>query len=292
MSAPRPSFFYHLHPPTIPAGEARFRHTFGLGGLSLFLFLVLALTGALEMFYYIPSLDGANASVKAIAYLAPFGWLVRNLHFWSAQAMVVVVTLHMLRVILTGSYKKPRRFNYLLGLSLLAFTLLLDFTGYALRWDEDIHWALVVGTNLLKEIPAIGHTLYAIAVGGNEIGASTVVRLYGWHVFGLALPAFAIIVWHAFRVRRDGGIAHRTPNSKPQTSNSNPADSARSAVKLDRIDRAELVRREVLATLIALAALILLSVLFDAHIGLPADPGATVAEATAPWFFIWIQELL
>jgi quinol-cytochrome oxidoreductase complex cytochrome b subunit len=108
-SSRRPSFFEHLHPPTIPAREARFRYNFGLGGLSLFLFLVLAVTGALEMFYYVPSPEGANASVKTIAFLVPFGWLIRNLHYWAAQAMLVTVGLHALRVILTGAYKPPRR---------------------------------------------------------------------------------------------------------------------------------------------------------------------------------------
>jgi quinol-cytochrome oxidoreductase complex cytochrome b subunit len=280
MSQPgqRPSFFHHLHPPTIPAREARFRHTFGLGGLSLLLFLVLAFTGALEMFYYIPSPEAANASVKTIAYVAPFGWLIRNLHFWAAQALVVTVGLHALRVVLTGSYKRPRRFNYLLGLALLALTLLLDFTGYVLRWDVDTNWALVVGTNLLKEIPLLGGALYGLAVGGSAVGPNTVARQFGWHVFGLALPAAVVMVWHLFRVRRDGGIARR-PSAE-----ADPAPA--------RIPRAELVHREALASVVALAALVLLSALFDAHVGLPADPGGAVSEAAAPWFFIWIQELL
>lgn len=281
MAANRPSFFEHLHPPNIPAREARFRHTFGLGGLSLLLFLVLAATGALELFYYVPSLEGANASVKTIAYLAPFGWLIRSLHYWAAQAMVVTVGLHALRVILTGAYKPPRRFNYLLGLALLAATLLLDFTGYVLRWDVETSWALTVGTNLLKEAPVVGGGLYALVVGGSQINASTVARLYGWHVFGLALPVFAVMVWHAFRVRRDGGIAHRQPT-----------EPAEGGTRPERIHRSELVRRELLAGLIALAVLVLLAALFEPPVGLPAQPGAQASEAVAPWFFLWVQELL
>jgi quinol-cytochrome oxidoreductase complex cytochrome b subunit len=275
----RPSFFQHLHPPTIPAREARFRHTFGLGGLSFGLFLVLGFTGALEMFYYVPSPEAANASLKTIAYIAPFGWLIRNLHYWAAQALIVTLILHLLRVVLTGAYKPPRRFNYLLGLSLLVLCLLLDFTGYALRWDVDTSWALTVGTNLLKEVPLLGPTLYSLAVGGSAIGPNTVARLFGWHVFGLALPAAVVIVWHAFRVRRDGGIAHQRPEAEAA-----PAPA--------RIDRGELVRREALAAVVALAALVGLSALFDAHLGLPAVPDATTTQAVAPWFFLWIQELL
>jgi quinol-cytochrome oxidoreductase complex cytochrome b subunit len=147
----RPSFFAHLHPPTIPQRESSFRYTWGLGGISLALFLVLLVTGLLEMFFYTPTVETAYQSVKLIANVAPYGWLLRNLHFWAAQGMVVSVTLHALRVIVTGGYKK-RRFNYLLGLALLALTLLVDFTGYVLRWDDGGVWALTVGTNIIRAV--------------------------------------------------------------------------------------------------------------------------------------------
>ena len=212
----RPTFFHHLHPPTIPAREARFRYTFGLGGISIFLFVVLVVTGALELFYYIPSSDGANKSVQVITYLVPYGWLVRGLHYWAAQALVVSVSLHMLRVVFTGGYKRPRRFNWLLGVSLLVLVVLLNFTGFVLRWDTDIEWALLVGTNLLKSIPLIGSELYGMLVGGQEIGPDTVVRFYSWHIFALAVMGFGVMIWHIFRVRRDGGIASQPCNSRKQ----------------------------------------------------------------------------
>ena len=129
----RPNFFYHLHPPTIPKREGSFRYTFGLGGISVLLFLVLAVTGLLLTFFYLPTPDRAAESIQIITYQVPFGWLVRNLHYWAAQWMVIVVALHMLRVIFTGAYKLPRRTNYVIGLALLAGTLLLNFTGYVLR---------------------------------------------------------------------------------------------------------------------------------------------------------------
>ncbi|MEK7275994.1 MAG: cytochrome b N-terminal domain-containing protein [Chloroflexota bacterium] len=145
----RPSFFSHLHPPHIPQREASFKYTWGMGGISIALFLILLVTGLLEMFFYEPTIEGAYQSVKLIAYVAPYGWLIRNLHYWAAQAMVVAVTLHALRVVITGGYKK-RRFNYLLGLLLLILTLLADFTGYVLRWDDSGVWALTVGTNVIR----------------------------------------------------------------------------------------------------------------------------------------------
>ena len=147
----RPNFYEHLRMPSAPTSAARFTYTFHLGAISIALFAVLAVTGILEMFVYVPTPDGANQSVKMIAYLAPYGWLVRNLHYWAGQAMVVTVTLHLARVALSGGYK-GRRSNWLIGVALLLLVLLLDFTGFVLRWDDRGLWALTVGTNLLRLI--------------------------------------------------------------------------------------------------------------------------------------------
>jgi len=129
----RPSFVSHLHPPSIPAREARFWYTFGLGGISVLMCLVLLVTGALELFYYVPTSTGANVSLQTITILVPYGRLVRSLHFWSAQILVVTSLLHMLRVVLSGAYKRPRSFNWLLGLSLLVLVLLCPALGYRHR---------------------------------------------------------------------------------------------------------------------------------------------------------------
>jgi quinol-cytochrome oxidoreductase complex cytochrome b subunit len=276
MPAHRPSFVSHLHPPTIPEREARFRYTFGLGGISVFLFLVLAITGLLLTFFYIPTPDDAFASLEVITFQVPFGWLVRNLHYWAAQAMVIAVVLHLLRVVFTGAYKPPRRFNTLIGLGLLVLTLLLNFTGYVLRWDDGTHWALVVGTNLIKETPLIGAALYYMIVGGASIGPATTIRFYAWHILGLAVPSIALIGWHLFKVRRDGGISHR------------PRDHGHAR----RIPRVQLVQTEALAMLFVLAVLIALSILAPAPLGQVADLPARPEEAQAPWFFLWVQALL
>jgi quinol-cytochrome oxidoreductase complex cytochrome b subunit len=274
----RPNFVHHLHPPTILAAQARWRYTLGLGGLAIFLSLVLLLTGLLEMYYYIPTVERAAISVETITTLVPYGNLIRNLHFWAAQALVLVMTLHLLRVVLTGAYAPPRRLNYLIGLGLLVCILLLNFSGYVLRWDEGIRWALVVGTNLLKTIPWIGEATYRFFIGGSEPGAATIVRFYTWHIFGLTIVAATLTVWHAFRVRRDGGIA-------------TPPVQLRSDVK--RISRFELVRREVLAILVASVLLLLLAVALKAPIDQPITPATTdLSAARAPWFFLWVQQLL
>jgi quinol-cytochrome oxidoreductase complex cytochrome b subunit len=269
----RPSFFHHLHPPTIPKREASFTYNLGLGGLAVFLILVVGITGMLEMFYYVPSIEQANASVQTITYLVPLGWIVRGAHYWSAQALVVVTVLHLLRVALTGAYK-DRRFNWLLGLMALGLILFLNFSGYALRWDRDISWALLVGTNLIKTIPFVGTVLYGVVVGGNQINSATPARFYAWHIFGLMLPAFIILVWHLFQVRRDGGIAHIAEARK------------------SRISRDELVGRETFVALLATIALLAVSVLSPPAITPAADFASLPDNPTAPWFFVWVQELL
>ena len=274
----RPSFFHHLHPPSIPVMQARFRHTLSAGGLAVFFSLVLGFTGILETFYYIPTPGEAALSIQTLTFLVPLGGLVRNLHYWSAQFLVIVTIVHLIRVIFTGAYLHSRRYNYLLGMGLLVLTILLDFTGYVLRWDEGIHWALVTGTNLIKSIPLLGTALYGILVGGSQPGAATLIRFYGWHIFGLALIAIILIAWHIFRLRRDGGIAVPPPPLR---------------ITKVRLSRKELVRREVLTMLLAGVVLLLVSVFAPAPLAQPIGETASLTiTARAPWFFLWVQELL
>jgi quinol-cytochrome oxidoreductase complex cytochrome b subunit len=275
---PKPNFIHHLHPPSIPMLQSRFRYTLGAGGISVFLCLVLLVTGILEMYFYVPHPEQAAISVETITTLVPFGNLIRNLHYWSAQLLLIVMTIHLLRVVLTGAYARPRRFNFLLGLTLLVFILLLDFTGYALRWDEGIRWALVVGTNLLKTIPWIGDGVYQFVMGGPEVGPATLTRFYAWHIFGLTIGGAILVGWHAFRVRRDGGIAVPPPEKREDKT---------------RITRFELLRREVLAMVIAGVVLLLISALIPAPIDQPlTEFSAATSDSRAPWFFLWIQQLL
>ena len=274
----RPSFFHHLHPPTIPARQARWSYTLGAGGLAVFLTIVVGATGVLETFYYIPTPDQAAQSVQTIAYLVPFGGLVRSLHYWSAQMLAAFAGLHLLRVFFTGAYAGRRRFNHLLGMALMVGIVLVDFTGYVLRWDQGIQWALVVGTNLLGTIPLVGDALLVMAAGGPELTAPALIRFYAWHIFGLTLPFIVFAIWHVFRVRRDGGIAVPPP-----------------ALRTDheRIPRQALVRTEVMAALITGAILLLLSAIWPAPIAPPiTDIQGFSGEASAPWFFLWVQEML
>jgi quinol-cytochrome oxidoreductase complex cytochrome b subunit len=153
------------------------------------------------MFYYVPTPAEAPLSIQTLTFLVPFGGLVRNLHYWSAQLLVLVAGAHLLRVIFTGAYAPPRRFNYLLGLALFVLILFLDFSGYVLRWDAGIHWALVAGTNLVASIPLTGDWLYGALVGGSQPGPATLTRFFNWHIFGLTLVVVILVVCF-FRYRR------------------------------------------------------------------------------------------
>jgi quinol-cytochrome oxidoreductase complex cytochrome b subunit len=270
----RANFVAHLHPPRIPALQSRFRYTLAAGGLAVFFSLILLLTGLLEMYYYVPSPGDAPVSVQTLITLVPYGSLVRNLHYWAAQFLVIIITIHLLRVVLTGAYAPPRRLNFLIGLALLVLILLLDFTGYVLRWDEGIRWALVVGANLLKTIPGIGAGLYKFVVGGSAPGLATLTRFYTWHIFGLTVGVAALVIWHIFRTRRDGGIAASRPCRA-------------------YITRFDLLRREVLAMVVAGIVLLLFSALIPAPIDQPISTQTPLGgDSRAPWFFLWIQQLL
>jgi len=289
----RPNFFEHLHPPTIPAREARFRYTFGLGGMSLLLFLVLVVTGVPLMFAYVPTAVSAGESIRAITYVAPYGWLLRNLHYWAATLLVVTASLHLLRIVLSGAYKPPRRFNWLLGLLALLLSMLLSFSGYVLRWDVDTYGALTVGTNIVRQTPLIGPWLYQLLLGGPLISDATVVRFYTWHTLGLSVPVLFLLGWHAFRVRRDGGISHQKETEDRNLQSPVPQSPSRPP----RIHRRELVQREGVAMLALLCLLLALAILFDAPLAPPVDLAAGPATAVtnsiaAPWFFLWIQALL
>jgi quinol-cytochrome oxidoreductase complex cytochrome b subunit len=268
-------FLLHLHPPRIPADSAKFTYTFGLGGLTLFAFFVTLISGIVLLFLYSPTPETAHQSLEQIATVTPYGWYLRNLHFWAAQVMVIAAVLHMLRVVLTGGYLNGRAFNWVIGVILLIFVFLMDFTGFPLRWDAESHWALVVGTNLLKTIPMVGQSAYQFVVGGPDIGHHTLLRFYGWHIFGLPFIATLFIVYHVYRVRKDGGISRKSDSRRAET-----------------ISRETLLGKEAIYMLLAGSGLILISVIFTPHLGASARSNPAVDAVQAPWIFLGIQFLL
>ena len=217
--------FLHLHPAKVNRDAVRYNFTWGMGGISFYLFWVLTWTGVLLMFYYHPTKVQAFRDILYLEHDVPFGKLLRNMHRWAAHAMVLTVQLHMFRVFLTGSYKKPRQFNWSVGVILLVLTLLLSFTGYLLPDDQLGFWAVTVGTNMARATPMLGHegpfgpelgmtpfndVRFAL-LGGSIVDANALLRAYIWHC--IAIPGFAAIfmIVHFWRVRKDGGISGPAP---------------------------------------------------------------------------------
>ena len=201
------NLFFHLHPVKVSRKSIRATYSWGLGVLSTILFAVLAITGLLIMFYYVPSTEMAYENILYLQTKVPYGQLMRNMHRWAAHLMVLIVVLHMVRVFYTGAYKPPREFNWILGIFLLLMTLGASFTGYLLPWDQLSFWAITVGTNIAGYAPVIGPSVRLIMLGGFEVGQNALTRFYALHIMLIPLAMGGIISVHIWRVRKDGGLA-------------------------------------------------------------------------------------
>ena len=217
--------FFHLHPAKVNRDAVRYSYTWGMGGITFYLFIVLTFTGILLMFYYHPTKVQAYKDIIYLMSDVPFGKLLRNMHRWAAHLMVITVWLHMFRVFLTGSYKKPREFNWCVGVVLLVFTLLLSFTGYLLPDDQLGFWAVTVGTNMARATPGLGaegplgpqlgmnayNDIHFALLGGSIVDANALLRAYIWHCIAIPTILLILLVVHFWRVRKDGGISGPAP---------------------------------------------------------------------------------
>ena len=198
--------FLHVHPARVHVNTLRTGYTLGLGLAAFYLFLILLGTGILVMFYYTPSTQLAYRSMKDLEYAVSFGVVLRNMHRWSAHAMVFLVFAHMFKVFYRGAYRPPREFNWVIGVVLLLVTLLLSYTGYLLPWDQLAYWAVTVGSNIASAVPLMGSKIRFLLLGGTAINANALLRFYVLHTVILPLAAILFIVVHFWRIRKDGGI--------------------------------------------------------------------------------------
>lgn len=279
----------HLHPSRVRKHSLKWTYTFGLGGLSFFLFLILTVTGILLMFYYRPSVELAYRDMKDLEFAVSMGSFLRAMHRWSAHAMVLIVILHMVRVFLTGSYKTPREFNWVIGVVLLVLTLLLSFTGYLLPWDQLALWAVTVGTNMAAASPGLGaegpfamlnssNDVRFVLLGSKTVGANTLLRFYVLHCVFVPVVAGALMIVHFWRVRKD------TFSGPPITPEELPHD------KVDTWPH--LVVREYIAALACTIFIAAWSLLMKAPLEELANPTVTPNPSKAPWYFLGLQELL
>jgi quinol-cytochrome oxidoreductase complex cytochrome b subunit len=218
----------------------------------------------------------------------------------------------MARVFFTAAYRGPRAVNWLVGIALMLATLLLSFTGYLLPWDQLAFWAVTVGTNIAREAPLAGDSIRFLLLGGTEIGQATLLRFYVLHVFVLPVVVLLLFAYHMWRIRKDGGLAAVEPMLSARAPRGTAVSASKSysifgvtrgasiqtvaTTTLEEEDVAfsspELVRRIILIFLLVFNLTLVLSVLFDAPLEQAANPAVTPNPAKAPWYFLWLQELV
>ncbi len=303
------SFLLHVQPAKVSRRSLKAGTTLGLGLISLYLFVILVVTGVLLMFYYVPSTEYAYQNMKDLEFVVTAGQVLRNMHRWAAHLMVLCVVLHLCRVFYTGAYKPPREFNWVLGVFLFLLTLALSFTGYLLPWDQLAFWAITVGTNIAGYAPLIGRKLQFLFLGGHVVGESALIRFYVLHVLVLPGVAALIIAIHLWRVRKDGGLASPTEPSPVQeefASGHLPASKTYGLMELARgttplvgtkpeeevFTWPNLIFREILLFLGLMAVVLLLAICWNAPLEELANPVHPPNPAKAPWYFLGLQELV
>ena len=268
----------HLHPPRVPVKALRFTYTWGLGGISALLAVVLGITGVMLMFRYEPSIDRAYTSIQTLEAQVAFGSLFRSIHHWSANLLVITTFLHLLRVFLTGSYKRGRAMNWFIGTLLFILVLAFNFTGYLLPWDQLAYWAITVSTSLVSYVPVVGPEIGRLLLADAQVGQGALSNFYAAHVAVLPVVTVAFLAYHFWKVRKDGGI------SQPEEATDRPPRRVPTIPHL--------VEREFAAAALVLAGLVIFAMVVPAPLGELADPQRSPNPAKSAWYFAGLQELL
>jgi quinol-cytochrome oxidoreductase complex cytochrome b subunit len=272
----------HLHATKVPVRALKLTYSFGLGGLAILSFLVLIVTGVLLLFVYTATPEDAYASIQTLQTEIWMGQLVRNLHHWSGNALLIIAALHMLRVFYTAAFHSPREFNWLLGLSLLVLVALSNFTGYLLPWDQLAFWATTIVTGMIGYVPAIGDGIKQWLLGGPQVGGATLRTFFAFHIVVLPLLIAITVSYHIWRVRKDSF-------SLPRDLDEPPTDRR----MLERVTTIpHLVNIELGIGLLALALLVAWATWIDAPLEPAANPNHPPNPAKAAWYFMGFQELL
>jgi quinol-cytochrome oxidoreductase complex cytochrome b subunit len=250
-------------------------------GSSILLFFGIQLvTGIMLALYYKPTLEGANASVAKIMTDVPLGWIVRSVHSLSASCMIAVVMLHMITIMLTKSYRKPRELTWMSGVGLLIGSMGLGFTGYLLPWDDLSLAATKVGTNIPKAIPFIGDWAVKFLRGGEDVTGDTLTRFFIFHVCLLPLVIILFLAFHFYVIQRQGI--------------SLPLEAERKKEKVPGLPFwPNFVLREGLVWVVLLGALMTAAVLFAPSLGPAANLMAPAPEGIKPeWYFLFLFQTL
>ena len=278
---PFENLILHLHPRTVPGQTLKFTLTWGLGGMSVVLVLLLALTGILLLFVYTPSPDKAYDSILTLQNDILFGQLIRNVHHWSGNILVIVAFLHLLRVFFTGAFYGIRQFNWIIGLLLFVGILISNFTGYLLPWDQLAFWAITICTSMFEYIPGIGVWLQRMIRGGSEIGHPTLLIFFTVHTTVIPVCLVLLMPFHFWRIRKAGGVV--IPRSPEEKNDGKPT-------LVSTIP--DLVVREIVVALVLIAFILVYSISFNAPLEARANPGLSPNPTKAPWYFLGVQEML
>ena len=271
----------HFRPSTVPERTLRLSLTWGLGGMAVMLVFLLFGTGLLLKFVYEPSPGRAYDSILYLENNVPFGQLLRNIHRWCGNGLLLVAFLHFLRVFYTGAFAAPRQFNWIIGLALFTAVIFSNFTGYLLPWDQIAYWAITISTAMLEYIPGFGTGLKELVLGGAEPGPRTMMNFYAIHTAILPALLLFVLPFHFWRIRKANGLViPRSPEEDP-------------AVQGPEVDAMpHLIVREVAMALVLLAVILLIAMFFDAPLADKANPGLSPNPTKAPWYFMGIQEML
>jgi len=258
----------------------RHRVWYYFGGMTLFLFVIQVLTGILLLLYYRPSAEEAYESVQFLMAEVEFGWLIRSIHAWSANLMIVALFVHLFSVLLLKAYRRPREMTWVSGVALLGIALAFGFTGYLLPWNELAFFATKVGTEITGAVPLVGGFLLRLLRGGDEVTGATLTRFYGIHV--AVLPALVTIVLglHLYLVQRHGMSV--------------PPGVERAGGPVRTMPFVpDFLLRDIVGWLVALAALAALAAFFPAELGKKADPFAPAPIGIKPeWYFMFMFQTL
>ncbi|MCX6934903.1 MAG: cytochrome bc complex cytochrome b subunit [Verrucomicrobia bacterium] len=251
-------------------------HTFWYywGGLSLFFFLVQVFTGVLLLVYYRPGPD-AYESVRQITFDTNFGWLIRSVHSWASNLMVLAVLIHMFSVFFMRAYRKPREFGWWSGLALLLLTMIFGFSGYLLPMNELAYFATKVGLEIPATIPWIGPKMAALIRGGMEVNEFTVQRFFALHVVVLPALFLPVLGFHLWLVQKHG-------NALPPSEEARPVSERKSMPFFPNF-----LLKDFAMWLIALNVLALLAALFPWDLGQQADSLKPAPTNIHPeWYFM------
>jgi len=248
------------------------------GGMTLFLFIVQVVTGILLLLYYRPSAETAFESVQFIITEVKFGWLIRSIHSWSANLMILTLFIHMFSVFFLRAYHKPREMTWLSGAVLLFISICFGFSGYLLPWNEVSFFATKVGTEIAGVVPVVGRPMLRFLRGGDDVTGATLTRFFGFHVAVLPAAATALITIHVLLVQLHG-------MSVP------PGLAGKSVKKMKFVPN--FLLRDLIGWILAIGVLAALAALFPWELGAKADAFAPAPAGIKPeWYFLFMFQTL